>query len=261
MKVNGSSLHIQGVSAGYRNKPIISDLSLPEIAPGTVTALIGPNAAGKSTLMKSLAGVIPARGTFSTDGINLLTADLKTRASKVSFMPQYSPQDINLTVIESVISAFKQSLWDAVSSSSQSAYDRAFSILIRVGVDNLAMENINQLSGGQKQLVSLARAMVRNPEVLLLDEPTSALDLHHQVRVMRLIRSFANEGHTILVVLHDLNLAMKWADQVVVMQKGNVAAVGRPVDALTPEIIRNVYQVKVRVEHCSEGKPVVLIDG
>ncbi|HWK98332.1 MAG TPA: ABC transporter ATP-binding protein, partial [Parapedobacter sp.] len=113
---------------------------------------------------------------------------------------------------------------------------------------------------GQRQMASLARSVVREPHILLLDEPTSALDLRHQLKVMRLARSFAQDGRIVVMVLHDLNLAMRWADRVVVMHQGELVSQGAPIEAITPAVIESVYGVRIRVEQCSHGLPKLIVD-
>ncbi len=250
----------ENITAGYGHKIILSKLSLPALSGGSLTALIGPNAAGKSTLMRALAGLIPSKGDLHLNGGDLKRMRLKARAGLISFMPQNAATDINLTVIESVITALKASPLDYLSADHREVRQLAFDTLDKTGIRQLAMENLSQLSGGQRQLASLARSIVRNPKVLLLDEPTSALDLHHQTLVMKHIRNFADEGRIVIVVLHDLNLAMRWADQVVLLQKGTIVASGSPFEAITPGHISRVYGVSSRIEFCSRGLPHVIVD-
>ena len=259
--VAGNQLNVNNITAGYGKRVIINDLSLPPLQTGTVTALVGPNAAGKSTLLRAMSGLLPASGSMMLNDFDLMKMSLTERASHLTFMPQSIPQDVSLSVIEAVISALKASPLDGVSIKNSEIYERAFKTLDRIGISHLALSPLNQLSGGQRQMASLARSVVREPKVLLLDEPTSALDLRHQVQVMELTRSLAREGRIVVVVLHDLNLAMRWADQIIVMQKGAITSSGKPEEAITPKIVRDVYQVNVRVERCSQGNPQVVIDG
>lgn len=254
------SLSIQGLHAGYPGKRVLSGLDLPPLESGKVTALTGPNAAGKSTLLRALAGLIQAKGSINYDGTELLGISSRKRASYISFMPQSVPTDINLSVIEAVISALKASPLDSVSIGNELLHQKALNALSRIGISHLALESLSHLSGGQRQMASLARTVVREPKILLLDEPTSALDLRHQVKVMKLARSFAADGRVVIIVLHDLNLALRWADHVVVMDKGKMVGYGKPADAITSQLIAQVYGVRIRVENCSASLPHLIVD-
>src|SRR5690606_15656875 len=130
----------------------------------------------------------------------------------------------------------------------------------RLGIAELALRPLNQLSGGQRQMVSLAQAIVRDPRLLLLDEPTSALDLARQMRLLGELRRLAAEGRVVVAVLHDLALAAQWADRIVVLHGGAVHSDGPPATVLTPSMLAQVYRVEARVERCTRDKLVVLID-
>jgi iron complex transport system ATP-binding protein len=253
-------LQIDQLHAGYKNRLVLQDLHLPSFHPGQVTVLTGPNAAGKSTLLRSIAGLLPSKGSIRFKGKNVLELSPSDRSSLISFMPQSVPTDIQLSVIEAVISALKASPLDAVSGAQQDIYAIAFDVLERIGIGHLALESLHQLSGGQRQMASLARTLVRNPSILLLDEPTSALDLRHQVRVMQLAQRVAKEGKIVIMVLHDLNLALRWADQVVLLNKGQLISHGKPEIALDPMIIKEVYGVHIRIERCSSSIPYMMVD-
>jgi len=255
------TLHVIDVHVGYPGKKVISGLTLPPLAHGEVTVLAGPNGAGKSTLLRAMAGLLRMAGSIRYDEHELTALSIRRRASFVSFMPQSVPTDINLSVAEAVISALKASPLDSANAGNEGLYQRAFSVLERTGIADLALRPLNQLSGGQRQLASLARSIVREPKVLLLDEPTSALDLRHQLKVMRLARSLAADGRIVVVVLHDLNLALRWADRVIVMDNGAIVSQGTPTEAITPAVIESVYGVRIRVERCSQGQPTLIVDG
>lgn len=256
-----AALQITNLSAGYPRHPeVIKNISAGPFMPGRVTALVGPNAAGKSTLLRSVAGLIPAKGDILYHNENILQLSLQRKAAVISYMPQYLPQDVELTVIESLISALKVSALDQLSTKMSSVRSKAFDVLEQMDIVTLALEPLNQLSGGQRQLVSFAQAIIRKPEVLLLDEPTSALDLQHQVAVMQLVRDYAAQGNIVIMVLHDINLATRWADDIVVLHKGQIAAYGPPTAILTPELFKTVYKVNTVVEKVHNGMVQVHVE-
>jgi iron complex transport system ATP-binding protein len=255
------SLVIKEYSAGYRRRPVIQQLTMPPIKRGVVTALVGPNGAGKSTLLRSIAGLLPGHGSAKLDQFDLDRMPLAERTKHVSFMPQALPQRVALTVLEAVLSALRvSSMADQMSGASE-IHRRAMAVLARIGIAPIAMERLDQLSGGQRQLASLAQAIVRQPKLLLLDEPTSSLDLRHQVLVMSLISQFAAEDRIVIVVLHDLNLAVRWAQNIVVLNAGALDVAGKPEDAINSALLARVYGVHARVETCSAGRIQVLVDG
>ena len=252
-------LHIGGLRVGYGRRRIIEALDLPALEGGTVTALIGPNAAGKTTLLRALAGLVPAKGSIRLDATELTGLSVAGHARHVTYMPQALPQRVALTVFEATLSALMSSRGDALSTAE--AHARALDALARLGISDLAMRGLDELSGGQRQLASLAQSIVREPAVLLLDEPTSALDIHHQLRVMQLVAELARErGIIVVIVLHDIAQAARYAQRVVVLQNGAGAADGAPEAAITPETLARVYRVEARVERCSHGFLQVIVD-
>jgi len=255
------ALWIRGLRAGYPRRRVIDGLTLDAFPGGRITALVGPNAAGKSTLMQALAGLIGATGSVQLGGREVLGMPPGARAELVSFMPQALPQGVALSVLESVMASLKASPLSDSAPRGREVRRRAFAALERLTIGDLALEQLSHLSGGQRQLVSLAQAIVRQPRVLLLDEPTSALDMRHQTAVMKLVREVAREGRVVVIVLHDLNLAARWADHVVVLANGAVAAQGRPETAITRDILAEVYGVEAVVERSSRGHLQISIEG
>ncbi len=248
-------LSVQNLSAGYGRKTVLSGIDIAGMQPGTMTAFLGQNGAGKSTLLRSLAGLHKASGTLSLAGEDITAHSPAARARSITYMPQSLPQRVALTVLEATIGALRASSRDP------DAVKRSLAVLERLGISNLAMAQLDSLSGGQRQLASLAQALVRKPRVLLLDEPTSALDVAHQIRVMRTIREITEEqGIISIAVLHDLALACRWCDRLVLLSKGRVLADGEPAAALTPGALLEAYGVTGRIERCSRGHIQVLID-
>lgn len=262
MTRTAQGLHVTGLTTGYRRYMVIRNLNLPMLPAGCVHALLGPNAAGKSTLLRALAGLQPAQGSIMLGEHDLSRLSLAARARHVSYMPQTLPGGVALTVLETVLGALRAAHADAAPTDTDEAVQRAVDILVQMGIDHLAMAGLGQLSGGQRQLVSLAQSLVRRPRLLLLDEPISALDLQYQMRVMQLVQRLAREqGMTVLVVLHDLQIAAQWCDRVAVLAQGQLAACGPPAEAITPAMLAQVYHVTARVEQASDGRLQVLVDG
>jgi iron complex transport system ATP-binding protein len=252
-------LKIDGLTVGYTGRAVISNLTLEAFEPGTLTALVGPNAAGKSTLLRGLAGLQKATGSIKLGETDLLRLSLTDYSKHVGYMPQSLPQRVALTVYEAMLSALRTS---GGSMSSAEARRIAMETLERLGIGSLAMRGLDELSGGQRQLASLAQAIARKPAVLLLDEPTSALDLAHQHRVMSTVQELGRERGTItIVVLHDIALASRWCERVLILSPRGLAADAAPEIAITPETLAAVYGIEARVERCSRGFVQVLVDG
>lgn len=255
-----ASLSVSTLSVRYGKRLVLDDLALDRIDGGNIIALVGPNGAGKSTLLRALAGLVSARGSATLNDIELVGLAPAVRSRYVGFMPQTLPSGVSLTVLEGVLSARNATAVDEQSAAAD-AGRHAVAALERIGIEHLALQSLDQLSGGERQLAGLAQAIVRQPLMLLLDEPTSALDLGHQETVMTLVRAIADEGRIVIVVVHDLNLATRWADRVVVMRRGAVVASGPPTHAITAATIADVYGVAARIERCSQGRALVIVDG
>jgi iron complex transport system ATP-binding protein len=174
-------------------------------------------------------------------------------------MPQDNGANAVLTVYESVLVARKQGAGWSVGEDDVGRIDETLAAL---GIADIAFRNIGELSGGQRQLASLAQTLVREPEILLMDEPTSALDLSRQVEVLGLIREFARaRGMVVLLALHDLNHALRFCDQTMVIANGLLVACGRSSEIITRRLLRDVYHVEARIEPCSRGIGHIIIDG
>ncbi len=248
------TLDISDLSAGYGARKVLRGLTLPPIPGGQVTALVGPNGAGKTTLLRAVAGLVPASGTIRFGTEDLLAASAQQRSAVMAFMPQFLPQRMSLSVVEAVISALRASPPSNTTWSADGFRDSSLDVLARLGIVDLALNAFDQLSGGQRQLASLAQALVRQPKLLLLDEPTSALDLRHQLQVMQIVREVAAAGTTVIAVLHDLQAAARWADNVVVMKDGALYSSGAASDAITSAMLREVYGLDGVVERTSTGE-------
>ncbi len=251
-------LTIKGFNAGYPKRKIIRDLNVPLLPRGKITVLLGPNGCGKSTLLRSIAGLNQAQGELWLNGTELLSQPFARRAEKVVYLPQSLPAGVHLHVLESIIVAQRASGTGGNASSEADV----MALLERLGIAHLALSYLDQLSGGQKQLVGLAQSLIRRPELLLLDEPLSALDLNYQFHVMDLVRRETSKRNIVtVVVVHDINIALRHGQHVLMLQNGGLIADGPPEEVITPESLAKVYGVRGRIERCSQGTPQVLIDG
>ncbi len=251
-------LKISGFHAGYPKRKVICNLNVPLLPRGKITVLLGPNGCGKSTLLRSLAGLNRAQGELWLNGNELMGLPFAKRAERVVYLPQSLPAGVHLHVLESIIVAQRAS----GGRNSADSEAEVMSLLEQLGISHLALNYLDQLSGGQKQLVGLAQSLIRRPELLLLDEPLSALDLNYQFHVMDLVRRETRKRNIItVVVVHDINIALRHGEHVLMLQNGELIADGLPEEVITPASLAKVYGVKGRIERCSQGTPQVLIDG
>lgn len=251
-------LAIDNITVGYRSKQVIGGLTLSDIEPGSLVGILGPNGAGKSTLLKAVAGLHPHQGSIRVMGDEVTAMKRRARSLAIGYLPQTLPLQTTLVAYEAVYSACRAVRPDLTRQQAELAVEKTFR---RLGITHLAMSGLNELSGGQRQMVGLAQILVREPPVMLLDEPTSALDLRWQLGVLDVVREItAENGHCCLVALHDLNLAMRHCDRIAVMRDGALIADGPPTEAMTSEVLRQAYAVEGRIELCSQGSPHVITD-
>ena len=255
MTKDAKGLVISNLSVRYGRQEIIQSLSLEPVERGQFVALLGPNAAGKSTFLKAIAGIGSFSGKITLDDVDINTVSGTSRAQLISYMPQSQPPAIGLSALEAVMSAF------GGTKGQDQAIRLAYEAFEDLGASELAMRNLYELSGGQRQIVALAQAIVRKPEVLLLDEPTSALDLKHQVFVMQSAARLARmKGAIVVVVLHDVSLALRYADRIAVLKDGALHAYGTPQAVVTSEMLADVYGIEARIENCSQGRMQLIVD-
>lgn len=246
------SLGLEDLGALHGRKLTVSGVTTPAFQGGEVVAVIGPNAAGKSTLFKRIAGLLKGPGAVRVEG------SAKGHGA-IAYLPQHSATTAVLTVYEAILLARKQGSSWRVADADLETVDATLTAL---GIREIAFRNLDELSGGQRQLVGIAQALAREPEILLLDEPTSALDLHRQVEVLGFMRHLAvTRGMLVLVALHDLNQALRFADRTMVVADGRLLACGPSHQVIAASLLRDVYRVEGRIEACSRGLRHVIVDG
>jgi iron complex transport system ATP-binding protein len=226
---------------------VLHDISL-DVNSGEVLALIGPNGAGKSTLVRAASGVIPVEsGKLSANGLDLLALPPMRRARHLAVVPQAVTLPPAFTAWETVLLGRTPYL-NFLGHISASDEKIARAALERVDALDLAERRVGELSGGEQQRVLLARALAQSTPILLMDEPTTHLDLHHQVALMEMAHSLAHQdGLSVLVALHDLNLAARYADRLALLVRGEIRAQGTARQVLTPERIAEAYGLLVDV--------------
>lgn len=241
------TLLISNLTAGYGQKMVLHNINISNVNSGEFIGLIGPNASGKSTLFKSIAGIIkPAQGMIQLDGVDMALSNRTQRAQKIAYMPQSFGCNAALTVFESVLLALKQTTGWRVQ---KEDIEKVSDTIELLNLSHLSDRNLSMLSGGQSQMVAMAQILVRDPMLILLDEPTSALDLHHQLSILDIVRTVTRKRNiTVLLSLHDLNLAAQFCDRIILINEGKVLADGEPVDVLALNEIDETYQVITSLE-------------
>ncbi|MFV0447076.1 MAG: ABC transporter ATP-binding protein [Vibrio sp.] len=234
---------------------LAKDISF-QLKPGQVNVILGPNGTGKSTLLKTLFGDIKTESGEIQYGKDILCKkSLAAWRSKFGYMPQDIHLDVNMTVIEVVLLGRLDALSMRIETK---MLQEALSILQSIGLEHLANRDVRTLSGGQCQMILFAQALMRSPEILMLDEPVSALDLHYQhVLLNHLVTQTKQQNYTTLMVLHDLNLAAQYADNLLILNQGELRAFGSPQALLTSELIHELYHVEADVLTDESGTPFV----
>jgi iron complex transport system ATP-binding protein len=254
-------LKVEGLSCSYGSHSVLHGVSL-EVNSGEVVALIGPNGAGKSTLVRAVSGITPiSTGTVRTNGTDLLELSPMQRARVLAVVPQSVSMPPAFSVWETVLLGRTPYL-NFLGQTSAADEEIARQALRRVDALDLSERRVGELSGGEQQRVLLARALAQATPILLLDEPTSNLDLHYQVGFMETVRSLAEQDQlAVLIALHDLNLAARYADRIVLMLTGEVKASGSPREVMTPELISEAYHLPVQVVPHPFADAVMVVPG
>ena len=243
-------LEIFDIQAGYGQSNVLAGISAA-VDKGEVLGIVGPNGAGKTTLIKCITRIIrPIGGRIRIDGIDACHLSRPALAQKIGYVPQHLPSRFSMSVFETVLTGRRpHAAWRP----SKQDIDRTAHVIRQLGLDDLASRDVGKLSGGQIQKVLLARALAQEPDYLLLDEPTSSLDLYHQLEVMEMVAALVRQNAMgAIMAMHDLTLAGRFADDLLMMQNGAVFCQGRPTDLLTADTIRAVYGVEA-VVHREKG--------
>jgi ABC-type cobalamin/Fe3+-siderophores transport systems, ATPase components len=237
-------------------RPTVSDVSL-FIADGRLTAILGPNGAGKSTLLRLMLGTLaPIAGTVLFDGRRLDDWTRRELAQRIGVVPQGEMEPI-YTVREMVAMGRYPHLgpWQRERAEDIQAIRAAME---RCDVTQFSDRWMSTLSGGEQQRVRLARALAQEPGALVLDEPTTSLDVRHEMATFELLRGLREEGTTVVLVTHNLNLAARYADDLVLLDRGRLVAIGTPAEVLTADLVSRVYEWPIGIVSHEEGVPQIL---
>lgn len=248
-------LCVENLCFWYDSYPVLKGITF-SIEPGEIVTLIGPNGSGKSTFLRCLARIlVPQHGAIYLDGRNLANLSGRELATLLGYVPQEGRETFPLSVYETVLLGRKPYITWTVTQRDREVVE---GILRFLKLEEFAEKTLSSLSGGEKQRVIIARALAQEPAIILLDEPTSNLDIRHQLEVLRLLQFLSQEKKmTVLMVLHDLNLAARFSKKLLLLHKGKIFAAGSPQAVLTLENIRAVYGVEVRIREDDLGVQVL----
>lgn len=251
-------IRIDNIGFSYSSVPVLNNVSLDIDGPGFIS-ILGPNGVGKSTLIHCINKILqPTSGAVFIDGKDVSGITIKELSKEMGYVPYSASDSFPLSVVDTVIMGrHPHSKWKSLDNDLDVVYDT----LKLLGITHLAMRPFNELSAGQHQKVMLARGLVQEPRILLLDEPTSNLDVRHQLDVTKLLKRLSVEKNILIVMIsHDINIAAKYSDKIILMFQGSVYDVGTPEEVITEENLRTVYGVVSKVILDGDRPHVILSD-
>lgn len=242
------ALEIDDLSFGYNKHSVLKDINF-KIEDRQFISIIGPNGSGKTTLLKMLNNLYkPEKGNVLVHGENIVNFKGKSLAKKVALVPQDTNMDYDFSV-EDVVLMGRYPYIGRFEKEKKTDHEIVEEALKLTNVYHLRKKNINEISGGERQRVIIAKALAQKPDIILLDEPTSHLDINHQMEILILLRKLNKEnGTTIILVIHDINLANRYSDSIILLNKGSILGMGRPSEVINSYNIEKAYNLKVIVE-------------
>lgn len=247
------SVSVQSLSFAYARKPVLEDISF-FLKKGRLVSLLGPNGVGKSTLFKCMLGLLrDYSGTIQIDGQNVAALSPRRLAQKIAYIPQSNYPAFNYSVLDMVLMSTSAQI-NAMAMPSKQEVDVAMAALDRLGIADFADRGFLQISGGERQLVLIARALAQHSSILLMDEPTANLDYGNQVRVLSSIRTLAEEGYTVLLSTHHPEQAFLFSHEIIAMKNGRLLAAGTSKETVTSALIEQLYGIHTEIESLREDR-------
>jgi iron complex transport system ATP-binding protein len=253
-----NKLAIRNLCFSYHNANVLQDFYL-DIGDGEVVSIVGPNGSGKSTLIKCIDHIlVPSSGTITVDRCDVIKMDRMEIARRIAYVPQNSLRVFPNTVFDVVLMGRRPYLaWKGGVRDEEKVWE----VLQLLGIEELALASFTELSGGQQQKVLIARALAQETGVILLDEPTSNLDIWHQIDVMEILRALVRKRElTAIIAIHDLNMAARYSDKVMMMKKGKIVVSGKPDDVMTGDNLEAVYGIRANVRFIQDTPFVVPLE-
>ena len=247
-------ISMQNISFSYNGSLVLNKVS-DTFREGEFIGITGPNGSGKTTLMRCLNGILkPKEGKVLLDDENITSFSPNRLARQIAYVPQTFENIFPSTVFDTVLMGRKPHLGWAPS---KKDLEITSEIILKLDLSEIILKDINKLSGGQRQRVFIGRALAQEPSVILLDEPTANLDLHHQHEVMSLLKELSKKGITVIIAIHDLNLAMQYCSRFLMLNEGKIAANGKH-EIFKPDLIEKVYKVKVNIFEDEEKNKFII---
>ncbi len=252
------SLNVEHLSFAYQKTPVLSDVSFT-LREGEVLSVLGPNGVGKTTLFRCILGIVrDYQGRVTVDGKELRRMSNRELAGHIAFIPQNQRPTFGYTVLDMVLMGTTRQ-FSPFSEPKEKQIKQAVQALESVGADHLIERDFSKLSGGEQQLVLIARAIVQQARILIMDEPTSALDYGNQFRTLELIQKLADDGYAVMISTHNPQHALMFSSHVLAISGGRVAAWGRGEEVLTQELVKQLYGVDVTFADTQSGRMIVPI--
>lgn len=249
-------IKINDMEFSYTSTPVLKNIEL-DLNGAQLISILGPNGVGKSTLIHCINNILtPTSGTVMVDETEVKAFKPKELARIMGYVPYASSDSFPLSVVDTVLMGrHPHSNWKSMDKDLNIVYKT----LEMLGIEHLAMRPFNELSAGQHQKVMLARGFAQEPNILLLDEPTSNLDIKHQMEVTMLLKDMSvKKGILVIMISHDINIAAKYSDNIIMMSEGSIFIAGKPNDVITEDNIRSVYNVDSKIIE-DEGRPHVIL--